>query len=79
MNMNPSTAAPISVKAARLLFMVNAAIWLLFGVTSLVTMAADPSGPRTTLFVVGILMFGNAGAMAMAGYGIGRERRLFYY
>jgi hypothetical protein len=30
------------------------------------------------MWVVGILMFGNAGAMLLAGIGIGKPRRLFY-
>ena len=54
-----------SVKAAQVLFFVNAATWLLLGITS----------HTTARLIVALLMFGNAGAMLVAGVGIGNQRR----
>lgn len=41
-------------------------------------MASGAADQSVAMWVVGILMFGNAGAMLLAGIGIGKPRRLFY-
>jgi hypothetical protein len=69
---------PKAVRAAQILFFVNAAIWLVLGVTTLVRLASGATDQSMTMWVVGILVFGNAGAMLLAGIGIGRPRKLFY-
>ena len=74
-----SPNAPTSVKAAQALFFANAVIWLLLGITSLGRLAGNSTGQTMTMFIVALLMFGNAGAMLVAGVGIGKQRRLFYY
>jgi len=76
--MGISSKAPTSVKAAQTLFFVNAVIWLLLGITSLSRLAGSSTGQTTTMWIVALLMFGNAGAMLVAGVGIGKQRRLFY-
>ena len=59
------------------LFFLNAAIWLVFGVVSVVRIAGN-GGQGATAVVVAVLMFGNAGAMALSGALLGKRRRLFY-
>jgi len=80
--MSVVTRIPGRVRAAQALFFINAAIWLLFGIASLVRMAAGSPGRPTGTFVAGVvavLMLGNAAAMLVAGIGIGRQGRLFFY
>jgi hypothetical protein len=72
-------APPAPVKAAQALFFVNAAIWLLLGIATIVRMPAGGSGQTITAAVIAILMFANLGAMLVAGVAIGKQQRPFYY
>lgn len=69
---------PNPIRAAQVLFFINAAIWLLFGVISLTRMASS-SDQVIAALAVSILMLGNVGAMLIAGIGIGRQNRSLYY
>ena len=62
---------------ARGLFFLNAAIWLVLGIVSLVRLGGNEGGVMVAL-VVAVLMFGNAGAMALSGALLGKRRLLFY-
>ena len=77
--MATSSKAPTSVKAAQALFFANAVIWLLLGITSLGRLAGSSTSQTTAMLIVALLMFGNAGAMLVAGVGIGKQHRLFYF
>ena len=66
-----------AMRWAQGLFFLNAAIWLVFGVVSVARLAGD-AGQGVTAVVVAVLMFGNAGAMALSGALLGRRRLLFY-
>lgn len=68
---------PASVRAAQALFFVNAAIWLILGVATLVRMSVGLD--RASALIVATLMAANAGAMLVAGIGVRRRRRLFYF
>jgi hypothetical protein len=61
------------------LFFVNAAIWLAFAIATLLRSApfapAGGNGPA----VLAALMLGNAAALLVAGLGIGRQTRLFFF
>ena len=59
------------------LFFLNAAIWVVFGIVSVIRLAGN-AGQGVTAVVVAILMFGNAGAMALSGALLGKRRLLFY-
>ncbi len=59
------------------LLFLNAAIWLVFGIVSVVRLAGN-AGQGVTAVVVAVLMFGNAGAMALSGALLGKRRLLFY-
>lgn len=69
---------PRAVRAAQALFYLNAAIWLLFGMTTLARLAEATIDQSVAMVVVGIMMFGNAAAMLLAGIVIGWPRRLIY-
>ena len=66
-----------AMRWAQGLFSLNAAIWLVFGIVSVVRLAGT-AGQGVAAVVVAILMFGNAGAMALSGALLGRRRLLFY-
>jgi uncharacterized membrane protein (DUF2068 family) len=65
--------APTSVIVARAMFFLNAAIWILFSILTL------RRTHGSTAWIVAILMAGNAGAMLLAGWGIGKRQKWFYY
>jgi hypothetical protein len=69
---------PSKVRAAQILFFLNAIVWLLLGGYTVARLASGATEPSVTMWVVGILVFGNACAMLLAGIGIGRPRRLFF-
>jgi hypothetical protein len=66
-----------AMRWAQRLFFLNAAIWLVFGIESVVRFVGN-GGLRVTALLVAILMFGNAGAMALSGVLLGKRRMLFY-
>ena len=68
-----------SVKIAQSLFLLNAAIWLAFGIASLARMGSRPSAPVITLWIIAVLMFGNVGAMLLSGAGLGKRQKRWYY
>jgi len=67
-----------SIRTAQALFFLNAAIWLAFGVWSLVRLGREGSGQSLTLWIVAILMFGNVGAMLLSGFGLGTRQQRFF-
>lgn len=58
-----------------ILFVVNAAIWIAFGISTLVRM----EGQGVVAWVLAGLMFGNAGAMLLSGWGLAKEKKGFFY
>lgn len=65
------------IAAAQVLFFANAAIWLVIGAASLMRQAALSSSQTSILWVIAVLMAGNAAAMAIAGAGLRWRTRLF--
>ena len=74
-----SSETPFYVRVAQALFFTNAAIWLVFGVVSLIRMGSGNPDFMITALIIAVLMFGNVGAMLVCGIGIRTRRRLFYY
>ncbi len=71
---------PRSVIAAQALFVLNAVIWLIFGIAGILRLNNGSSTPAIVLWIVIILMFGNVGAMLLAGYWLGtRSRWAFFF
>jgi hypothetical protein len=67
-----------AVRAAQILFYINAAVWLALGVFTLARLENGATGQSISMWVVGILVLGNAAAMLLAGIVIGWPRKLFY-
>jgi hypothetical protein len=67
------------VRTTQILFSLNAAIWVIFGILSLVNIENNSTAPRVVLWVIAILMFGNAGALALSGYTLSNRVRWSYY
>ena len=66
---------PRSVFAAQALFIINAVIWLFFGFAGILRLANGTETLVITLWVITILMFGNVGAMLLAGFWLGKRSR----
>jgi len=64
---------PRSVMAARMLFFLIAAIWILFGIVSLIADSVDSA------LTIAILMFINSAVMIFIGWGLGKQTKQFYY
>jgi lysylphosphatidylglycerol synthetase-like protein (DUF2156 family) len=64
---------PRSVMAARMLFFLIAAIWILFGIASLIADSVDSA------LTIAILMFINSAVMIFIGWGLGKQTKQFYY
>jgi len=67
-----------NARTAQVLFFLNSLIWLAFGIYTLFGMAGRYPN-QITLYVVGIMMLGNFGAMALSGILLGRNNKWFYY
>ena len=65
-------------KLAQGLFFLDALIWLGVGLYTLWGMAGRYSG-QITVYVIGILMLGNVGAMLLSGFLLGRQNKWFFY
>ena len=66
-----------TVRVAQILFFLDAAIWIALGITSLLNVARGSTSIMTAI-VIGVLMFGNAGAMVLSGFGLGKWRGFYY-
>ncbi len=66
-----------AMRWAQGLFFLNGGIWLVLAVVSLIRFGGNGVQAVTAL-AVAILMFGNAGAMAVSGALLGRRRLLIY-
>jgi hypothetical protein len=71
----PSGGSRTSVLAARVLFAVNAAFWIVLGLLALLRVADRTS----MIWLLAFLMFANAGVMLWLSWALGKQRRLFYY
>ncbi len=67
------------VRTAQILFSLNAAIWLILSILSLVNLPNNQTAPRLILGVIAVLMVGNAIAMAVSGYVLSQKVRWSYY
>lgn len=82
MSNGPDTQSPSMlprrIRVAQALFFLNAAIWVLFGIASVLRLSAATSANALTAVVVAVLMFGNAAAMLWSGVTIARRQKRFY-
>jgi hypothetical protein len=68
---SPLMRPPVLVRITQWLFILNAVIWIVFGVIFL----TDLSQGIHSGWIVGLLMFGNAAVLAGLGYGLGTRYR----
>ena len=66
-------------RTTQALFYLNTATWLVLGGVTLGNVdRSQEATPGMVMGAIAMLMFGNAAAMFVAGWGLGREQRLFY-
>jgi uncharacterized membrane protein YsdA (DUF1294 family) len=70
---------PRTVLIAQRLFGLNAAIWLVFGILGIFRLYRGSSTPTVTLWAITILMFGNVGAMLLAGLWLGKRTKWAFF
>jgi hypothetical protein len=68
-----------AVRAAQILFFLNAVIWVALGVVSLLRLSRSGPLPVVMALVIAIMMSGNAGAMLVSGIGLGKRRMFWFY
>jgi uncharacterized membrane protein YsdA (DUF1294 family) len=76
--MNTTSIKPRTVVIAQAMFFINAAIWLAFGVAGIIRLARENTAPENVMWVITILMFGNVGAMLVAGLWLHRQSKWAY-
>jgi len=67
------------LRSAQVLLYINAAAWLILGILTLLRVSQNNPESTFALWIIAILMAGNAGMMLLCGWGLGIDHRLFYY
>ncbi len=67
-----------SVRLAQVMFYVNGAIWVVFGSTAILTLLGNREGPASLLWLIAILMFGNAGMLIWVGRRLATKSQTAY-
>lgn len=73
--MKTSGSKLLSIKMAQILFYLSAIIWSLLGFISLGNLARQDPALMAVFALVALLMFGNAGAMLLAGRRLARRNK----
>lgn len=73
--MKTSGSKLLSIKLAQILFYLSAVIWSFLGLISLGNLASQDPALRVVFAAVALLMFGNAGAMLLAGRRLARRNK----
>jgi hypothetical protein len=68
-----------SIRIAQILLYINAVIWLVLGIFTLLRLSQYYPESIFAVWIITILMVGNAGMMLLCGWGLGTGHRLFYY
>ena len=66
-------------QAAQVLLLLNTVIWLAFGIASLERGSATSQISPLAATVIALMMFGNAGAMLVCAWLVGRRLQRFYF
>ena len=67
-----------TLKMTQALLCLNAIVWLLFGIISLLRLSARYSEQSFVLVIIAIMMFGNVIAMLLTAWLLGKQKKLFY-
>jgi hypothetical protein len=70
---------PPTVRITQILFFLNAAIWLFFGIYRLLRLEHGGNIPQMTVGVIIVLMFGNALVMFFTGIWLGRQSKWAFF
>lgn len=68
-----------AIRIVRALFFLDAAIWLAFAVATYLRLLPGIPDQGAMAGVMAALMLGNAAALAVAGWGLGRQTPIFYF
>jgi hypothetical protein len=79
--MASDAAAPLAaaVIAARALFLLNGAAWILFGSLSLLTANPASTDQMAVMRIVAALAFANAAVLLWIGWSLAKRQRRIYY
>ena len=61
------------IQIGKWLFWLNAAVWLIFGIWSMVRIGNSEGGTAVTLWIIAILMLGNVAAMLWSSWAIQKQ------
>jgi hypothetical protein len=67
------------IRKAQILFITNALIWLGFGVYAIIRQPHTYFGQPLMVWIFGILLFGNATAILLSAYLLGKRNKWSYY
>jgi hypothetical protein len=70
---------PAAVIAARALFLLNGAAWILFGALSLLTANPASTDQMAVMRIVAALAFANAAVLLWIGWSLAKRQRRIYY
>jgi hypothetical protein len=70
---------PAAVIAARALFLLNGAAWILFGGLSLLTANPASTDQMAVMRIVAALAFANAAVLLWIGWSLAKRQRRIYY
>ncbi len=67
------------LKLVQVLFTLNALIWTGLGIATLLRLDTTSPQLRIVMTIIGVMMFGNAGAMLLSAWGLGKKRKFFFF
>jgi uncharacterized membrane protein YgdD (TMEM256/DUF423 family) len=74
-----SSATPRVVTALRILFVVNAALWIALGAFTLSRMASGSSEQASVAGILAAMMAAYALVLCFVAWSLGRRKKIFYY
>jgi hypothetical protein len=69
---------PTVVRITQGLFFLNAAIWTLFGIITLLWALDGSTNPTLTVIIVGGMMFAYVAVVLFVGWGLGKQTKRFF-
>ncbi|MBT3315261.1 MAG: hypothetical protein HN390_11690 [Anaerolineae bacterium] len=66
-------------KLAQSLFSLNALIWAILAILTLLRLNQTSPQQKTIMLIIGIMMLGNAGTMLLSGWLLSKKRKPFYF
>ena len=76
--MRKSSVAFNAISVVQSLLYLNTAVWLLLGVLTLLRLSDNNVNQIVGISIIALLMFGNAGAMLVVAWLLGKRQKRFY-